>query len=52
MISMKTQLVYLLRGYRFTTDMKMDDIKLNMNAVLKLENGFWMKIWHRKMQNT
>uniref|UniRef100_A0AAT9UTW5 Cytochrome P450 3638E1 n=1 Tax=Maconellicoccus hirsutus TaxID=177089 RepID=A0AAT9UTW5_MACHI len=47
MMSMKTQLVYLLRCYRFTTNMKMNDLKLTFLPGLRNTTGFWMKLWSR-----
>uniref|UniRef100_A0AAT9UU85 Cytochrome P450 3638D1 n=1 Tax=Maconellicoccus hirsutus TaxID=177089 RepID=A0AAT9UU85_MACHI len=48
MISIKTQLVHLLRDYRFTTNMKMDDIQVIVDLVLRNDTGYWLKLWSRK----
>lgn len=36
--TMKMALVYLLRRYKFTTDLKMHEIELNMAVTMKVAN--------------
>uniref|UniRef100_A0AAT9UUV6 Cytochrome P450 3638D3 n=1 Tax=Maconellicoccus hirsutus TaxID=177089 RepID=A0AAT9UUV6_MACHI len=48
MMSIKIQLVHLLRSYRFTTDMKMQDIHLTVDVALRNDSGYWLKLWSRK----
>uniref|UniRef100_A0AAT9UTT2 Cytochrome P450 3638D2 n=1 Tax=Maconellicoccus hirsutus TaxID=177089 RepID=A0AAT9UTT2_MACHI len=48
MMAVKTELVHLVRRYRFTTEMKMDDIHLVMDFVPRNDSGFWLKAWSRR----
>uniref|UniRef100_A0AAT9UTP8 Cytochrome P450 3638G5 n=1 Tax=Maconellicoccus hirsutus TaxID=177089 RepID=A0AAT9UTP8_MACHI len=48
MMSMKIQLVHLLRRYRLDTDMKMQDIHLVIDLLLRNDSGYWLKIYSRE----
>ena len=47
MLSMKTMLATILREYRFTTEMKMEDIEYDLEVVLRSVNGWKVKIHTR-----
>lgn len=47
MLSIKTQMVYLLRKYRFTTHLTMDDIILTLDICFRSKNGYPVQIWQR-----
>uniref|UniRef100_A0AAT9UTW1 Cytochrome P450 3638G2 n=1 Tax=Maconellicoccus hirsutus TaxID=177089 RepID=A0AAT9UTW1_MACHI len=47
MMSIKTQLVHLLRRYRFTTEMKMQDIHLELDISARNYSGFLLKLHSR-----
>lgn len=47
-VSMKIALAYLLRRYKFTTDLKMHEIDLNMTITLKIANENPIRIDRRE----
>uniref|UniRef100_A0A336LEQ7 CSON007994 protein n=1 Tax=Culicoides sonorensis TaxID=179676 RepID=A0A336LEQ7_CULSO len=47
MLSIKTGLIHLLTNYKFTTNLKMDDIKLKFSITLKLLNTNILKVEKR-----
>ena len=48
MQSMKIMLITILRRYRFTTDMTMDDMRHDVDLVLKSFNGWKIKLYTRR----
>jgi cytochrome P450 len=46
-MSMKTVLAYMLRNYRFTTDMKMDEMEWDFSVTLRLVNKHMVKAERR-----
>lgn len=52
MISMKIQLCFLLMHFKFSTTVKMSDIRINMTVTSKFANGYKLKIEHRKPSKT
>uniref|UniRef100_A0AAT9UTM4 Cytochrome P450 3638G1 n=1 Tax=Maconellicoccus hirsutus TaxID=177089 RepID=A0AAT9UTM4_MACHI len=47
MMTMKTQLVHLLRRYRFTTHMKIQDVHLILDLLMRNDSGYWLKLHSR-----
>uniref|UniRef100_A0AAT9UTM9 Cytochrome P450 3638G3 n=1 Tax=Maconellicoccus hirsutus TaxID=177089 RepID=A0AAT9UTM9_MACHI len=47
MASIKTQLVHLIRRYHFSTEMKMQDIHLVLDILLRNDSGYWLKLHSR-----
>lgn len=48
MISMKIQMCYLLTHFQFSTDVRMDDIRMKLKVLLRFANGYQLQITHRK----
>ncbi len=48
MISMKIQMCYLLTHFQYTTDLRMEDIRLKLNISMRFANGYPLRIIHRK----
>lgn len=48
MMSMKLMLIYLLREYRFRTDLKLSDLKFKFDMMLVLVFEHWVKIEKRR----
>lgn len=47
MIAMKTVLAHLLRQYKFTTELRFEDVKLSMHIVLDIVNDKPLRIERR-----
>jgi hypothetical protein len=47
-MSMKTVLAYMLRNYRFTTDMKMEEMEWDFSVTLRLVNKHMVKAERRE----
>jgi cytochrome P450 len=47
MLKIKVILIHLLKSYKFTTDLKFDDLKLNYMVSLRLHNRHLVKISRR-----
>lgn len=47
MLSTKAQLSTVLRHFKITTDVQMEDIELNYDFVIRSEHGYRMKLEYR-----
>lgn len=47
MLEIKAQLSTILLSYKVTTNMKMDDIAIGFNSILRNESGFNIRLQER-----
>ncbi|XP_054257647.1 cytochrome P450 4g15-like, partial [Macrosteles quadrilineatus] len=52
MLSMKTTISAILRSYKLFTDIKMEDIKLKIDLLMRSVNGFPIRLERRKSEFT
>lgn len=48
MLSVKTQMVHVLKRYKLTSDIQISDVIHIVDIITRSQNGYPVKIWNRK----
>ncbi|XP_058452100.1 cytochrome P450 4C1-like [Malaya genurostris] len=51
-ITMKIVLIKLIKSYRFSTDLKLTDLKLHLSILLRIANGYMMRLERRETKES